>query len=130
MKGSVKIKSHSSDILATGSFITFGDEESSLCLEYNNENITVYLKFVDEDGKDKDSDRKKEFEVVGELEARFTLYNYKTGLGAFILKPMHLGSIGGRELYFQYKIDDLHNSPSKLVYYTFHLGAEVDNGEN
>ncbi|OUL58799.1 DUF6864 domain-containing function [Pseudoalteromonas ulvae] len=130
MEGSLNIKSQSSDVLATGSFITFGNEESSLCLEYQNEHITIHLKFVDEEGKNSDSDRRKEFDVLGDQEARFTFYNYKTGLGAFVLQPMDLGSIGNRKLYFQYKIDDLHNSPSKLVFYTFHLGSEVNNGEN
>lgn len=128
MDADIKITSQSSEVLTSGSFITFRNEESSLCLSYKGETIIFKILFIDEEGKDTEKDRKKEFEVINDNEARFTLYNYKSGLGTFVLEPMLLGTIGDRELFFQYRIDDLHNSPSKLVFYTFHLGGEVSNG--
>lgn len=130
MDGVVSITSESTQVLATGSFITYCGEESRIHLHFNNEDIYLNIKFVDEEGKSSESDRKKEFEAVGEAEARLTLYNYKGALGTFLLQPMNFATIGGRELLFQYRVDDLYNSLSKLVFYTFYLGREVENGQD
>lgn len=128
MEGIVTIKSETSEVLATGSFFTYGEEESSIHLQHKGEKITLFIKFIDEDGKDWKNHREQFFDAIDEQSARITFKNYTNNLGVFTLKPLKLGTIGRRELFFQYKIDDLQNSDAKLVFYTFHLGAEVENG--
>ena len=109
----------------SGSLITAGLGETSYVLNHNGEELTIILNFVDDN--DKTAKLRREVELVDSTTAKFTFFNYKNALGTYSTEPLPLGSIGGRELIFQYRIDDL-QSLSKLVFYTFYLGKEVENG--
>ncbi|WP_217990534.1 DUF6864 domain-containing function, partial [Vibrio metoecus] len=122
----LKLRTETKDVLASGTLITFGSEESIFELTHNGECLTLRVKFVDEDGKNWKEHRETKFDPVSATEGRFTFFNFNNNLGVYTTKPAYIGDIGGRELFFQYKIDDMTESVSKVIFYTFYLGGSVN----
>lgn len=123
----VKITSNDKDVLCSGSVITFGLGETRFDIHHNNEELGFIINFIDEEGDD--AKRRNNFEIISDTLGKLTFYNYKSSSGIYTTKPAYLGTIGNRELYLQYRIDNL-ESNSKLLFYTFYLGTEVENGAN
>ena len=119
---SLDIKTGGMEVLFSGSLITFGLGETRLDLHHNGEDLSIIFEFIDE--SEKDAEMKRTFEVINETLGKFCFYNYKSEVGAYPREPFSLGTIGGKDLLLQYRIDDL-KSKSKLLFYTFYLGQEV-----
>ncbi|HIF9507353.1 TPA: DUF6864 domain-containing function [Photobacterium damselae] len=126
----LKLKTETKDILYSGSLITFSHDETIFELNHNDEELRLRVKFVDEQNKHWKEHGRVLFEPIDAIEnatdGRITFFNFNNPLGVYSNKPMLLGDIGGRRLYFQYKIDDMTESTSKVITYTFYLGESVN----
>ena len=124
---SIKISSAGKEIFYSGNIITFGLGESRFDLHHNGEDLSFIFEFVDEEGTD--VKMRRDFELVNETTGKIIFYNYLSPHGSYTKEPIVLGSIGKRQLFLQYRIDNL-ESKSKIFFYTFYLGEEVENGED
>jgi len=126
----LKLKTETKDVLYSGSLITFLNEESIFELTHNDENLTLRIKFIDEKDKHWENHGRVLFEPLNAIEnatdGRITFFNFNNPLGVYSTKPVPLGDIGGRYMYFQYKVDDMKESASKVLIYTFYLGGSVN----
>ena len=123
----IRITSGDKEIFFSGSVITYEMQDTTINLEHNGEALKFIFKF--EDKSPDHPERGIGLEVASPTIGIITFYNYTSSNGTFSTQPINLGSIGGHELYFQYRIDDL-QACSKLFFYTFYLGQEVENGSN
>ena len=121
----ISITSSGKEIFHTGNLITFGLGETKFDLHHNGEELSFIFEFID--NKAVDAKPKRTFEAISDTVGKLTFLNYKSSAGTFTIEPIYLGSIGKRELFLQYRIDDL-QSNSKIFFYTFYLGEAIDNG--
>ena len=113
-----KIESKNHHILATGSVISFREEQLILKLVLNGEDLTFVLSF-DSDSAHPD---KPSLEVTPHSERKLELkfVNFESDLGTGNRTPMEVGTINDKSLFLSYRIYSLADSSSRLVHYTFY----------
>lgn len=109
----IRIKIGQHDVLASGSVI--GDPHTPILIDVQN--LSICLRF------ESDMDNLEKRVVVTSqtstsVELTFTNFDNPTGTGNRV--PILLGKLGGKELYFNYRIYALDGEVGKLLHYTFY----------
>jgi len=109
----IKLKIGEHEVLATGSVI--GDPQTPIQIELQN--LSLNLRF-----ETNNDNRDKQVIVTNQtstsLELTFTNFDNPTGTGNRM--PIHLGTLNGKDLYFNYRIYALDGEVGKLLHYTFY----------
>ena len=110
----VKIKIGEYEVLAAGSVI--GNPQTPLQIDIEN----LSLRLVFDTNKE---NLEKQVTVTNQtptsLELTFINFDNPSGTGNRV--PIHLGTLGGKALYFNYRIYALDGDSGKLLHYTFYV---------
>lgn len=112
MNISIKIGQH--DVLASGSVI--GDPHTPIFIEVQN--LSICLRF-ETDMVNTEKHVAITNQTSTSVELTFTNFNNPKGTGNRV--PILLGKLGGKELYFNYRIYALDGEVGKLLHYTFYV---------
>lgn len=102
-------------VIASGTVITFKNNPIELTLGGHGR-FKMIMIFNDEESEE---DSRVEPRVIGPSTIEVTFFNCKDPLGSGNSKPVHLGTIGGRTIYMNYRIYSYFDS-DKTVHYTFY----------
>jgi len=111
-------------LIASGSFITFGQGSTTLEVNYSGDRVCLELEFID---SEEDTEQKLKVSLLDEKTAKYRFYNYKNTLGTVVF-PVEIGTIGRHRLWFSYKIYGFEKHWVKHVFYFFYVGPEANDG--
>jgi len=106
------VASGKAEILASGSVITFRSEP----LRIRFAGLALVLKFQTDD-------KKKGTRMHGHAdgkELQLTLTNFNSPLGSGTSEPIRIGTLGGKNLYLNFRVYALNNAADKTVHYTIY----------
>jgi len=125
MDGQLSIKQGDKELIATGTFLTFGSDQIELTLKYKDEIVKLLFEFVtDETSKDTGL----EFQSLNTTTLKVIYKNHNHTLGSFNTEPYELGTIGNRLFYFTYFVTHINGTQRKKIDYSFYVGKEAQNG--
>lgn len=111
---SIRIKIGQHEVLASGSVI--GDPDTPFVIELQN--LSIGLRF-ETDRNNLEKRVTVTNQTTTSIEILFTNFDNPTGTGNRV--PILLGKLGGKELYFNYRIYALDGEVGKLLHYTFYI---------
>jgi hypothetical protein len=126
MNVTVELKNGTFDLLTSGLVVVNGDYPTTLVLKVDNEQVTLIIKFVNDE-----KDTKKTTKVAKVLNAttvEITFTNYNNFTGNYTKELWRIASIKNRGLYWGYTIYGFSEGNTKKVDYSFYLGEGVNNG--
>lgn len=119
------INTNDLDILESFTFLVPDHGKTSIRLVHAGEELTFEIFFV----TSKEEDSELSFAPSDHLTMRITFKNWGGPFATSTVKPVHVGSIGGRELSLLIAVTRLgDNSEIRSVIFTAYLGGEVANG--
>ncbi len=120
------------ELFLSGTFLASAEKETTMDLFYNDETLKIILVF---DNSDASKGFTNKGEVVDNQTLRVTFYNHTNSLGVSTTRPIHIGGISNRKLYWFYRVAqlssklDVPNSETILeITYSFYLGPEENLG--
>ena len=126
--GTVRISNPAGDmeILAAGSFITWGSGETVMDVEYEQDHIRLIIGF---DDTKKGERQHRTFELIDPTTLRITFINYTNVLGTHA-GPAQIGTIAHTPLWLAYRVVHLKEIGSKHFTYSLYVGPkrEVQDG--
>jgi hypothetical protein len=81
-------------------FITFDEKPCCISFQFESVSYKFHLEFVDNYSKSQDTELSK----ISSSEVKCTFNNFNDPLGTFNIRPLKLGTFGGKEMYFRYTI--------------------------
>jgi hypothetical protein len=119
----MKIQIGNYDVYAEGTLVSIPEEPIKFLIE----DLTYELIFKD-DIKIKDQ-KVEATEAENKKGVKLTFVNFNNAFGTSNAKPLLLGFIGNKDLFFNYRIHALNSGPSKTIHYTWLTKEkEVENG--
>lgn len=115
----VVIRSGPAEIISSGSIISFGGNPIEITLGPNDDRILMKMTFSEEG---KPLHVEVDFKSSKTLELTFHKFNNPLGSGSS--KPIHVGELLDRKLYFHYRIYHLIGG-DRTITYCFYLAEEV-----
>ena len=126
MDGKVSITGgNETELIKSGSFITFNSLPTSLKLEYKNDIINLLLEFGNYSGE---KGAIVTFNEIDQSTLRILFKNFTSQFGIFSPAPIHIGSIANRILFFSYFISSLGTTGFHKIDYSFYCAKEVPHG--
>jgi len=125
---SVVVGYEDKDVIASGSILTFGPASTVFHIKVADDHMNIAVTFADEPATPNKPNIKSE--VVPPDTLRLTFVNFNSVLGGHTTKPLELGTISDRRVWFIYRVVHLQNTPTKELHYTFYLDREVTRGQN
>lgn len=112
LENEIKISTDKKDVIFSGTVFQFEKED----VIFHIPSLEFRLSFVSDDGnpraEGKYDNEKQEFCIQ--------LYNYDNSLGVGLTKPMNIGSINDKKLYFICRVTTLSKQKENhLIHYTF-----------
>ena len=121
----IKIKSGPTEIISTGTIISF--EKNPIEIVIGPSDFKIILKFNDEEGaKGDSSDLRIVAKQIDNVTLEVTFFNFIDPLGTGNLEPAQIGKIGGYKIYFNYRIYPLKDS-DKTIHYTIYKKKVISN---
>lgn len=117
----MKITTGKYEVIEAGTVITF--EDNSINIELAN-NMTCIISFKTEP---KEKDQRLDFNSINDQTMELILVNFNDTIGAGTTAPVHLGHIGNKKLFLNFRITAMGGSKSKMFHFTWYLGEEVVN---
>lgn len=121
----LQIKSGISEVIASGTVISFEENPIEITFGPPGEQLKLILVFQDKEGEQAPHITREVIDIETML---MTLTNFGSVLGTGTTKPMPVGIMAKRRLYFHFRVYTLQDS-DKTVHYTFYLGEEVNQDE-
>jgi len=110
----LKLQVGGCEVVASGTVV--GNPQQPIEIELQN----LHLRLDFETDKENKEQRVSITTLTStELQLKYINFNNPTGTGN--KNPIHLGTLGGKELYFNYRIYALNDEVGKSVQYTFYL---------
>ena len=122
----MKISYQDKELLCSGTFITFGREQTILEIKYKTDSVKLIFEFVT---SQETQGAQTRTEIVDPPALKFTLINFDSPLGTRSTVPWEIGKTLNRTIYLLCDIVDLQGSEGlKKVTYSIYLGPEIING--
>lgn len=117
----IEIKSGISDIIASGTVISFKNNPIEIVFGPASQRLRLILKFTD---KVDNNEVLIETSSPDTSTLEINLINFKNPLGSGNAEPLKVGYLEGRQLYINYRVYPL-NEWDKTVHYTIYKGEVV-----
>ena len=118
----VKIRTGDTEVIASGSVISFG--KSPIVFEF--ENLKLIFEYHDDILGTGVKETRVEAAAIDNKTLKLTLHNFNNPLGAGSGTPLQLGILNGRKLFLQYRVYALSDA-DKTLQYTIYLGEGAAN---
>ena len=106
-------------LIASGSFFTFGDNETALDIRYQGDDLHFRFKF---DRSPTHPGPSIHYGIENSDTLIITLYNLdKYPAGLYSIKPLDVGTIKNRSIYLIYHVVPLRNTEMYQIIYSFYL---------
>jgi hypothetical protein len=120
-EASLRVSSGGRKLIAAGSFLTLGADETKCDLQYAGEEISIVLEFID---APESKETRYEAKIEGPTTVRLRFVNFSSPIGTFLTDPVELGTIGDHPLAIRWHVQGLQNSKAKLFTYSFYVGPK------
>jgi hypothetical protein len=104
------------DVISSGQFIGISSAKNSIEITQGTNKIVFHLLFKN----DESSQPKLESRTLSDTELEITFVNFDNSIGLGNTSLIKLGTFGGRELFFSYRIFVLNDKTLRTIDYTFY----------
>ncbi|WFR64293.1 hypothetical protein P9222_09030 [Paenibacillus amylolyticus] len=116
-----KILSGQTEILSSGTLITYDENPLKFIVELEaGFKLKVNMVFIDNDDS---TDLDAEFDEEAE-EINLFFYNFDSPFGTGNSKPIPIGTLDNKKLFFNFRLNSITESKSKIFQYTFYRNVK------
>lgn len=117
----VRIKSGNTKVIASGTVISYNNNPIEISFGLGGNALKLIFDFKNDK---KQNERRIEAKQLGNNELKILLLNFNNLLGTGTAKPILIGTLSGKKISINFKVQD-NDKTSKTLHYTIYLGEEV-----
>lgn len=118
MAVSTRITHGNRKLVASGTFVTFGEGESRLELTVDDDRVEIIFNVLNDASEIKN-------DITGQVELpdkfRVAIRNYRQVMGNPLVGPVALGKIAGKPFYLLFSVRGARNDGSKIITYSVYV---------
>ncbi|MDH5711933.1 MAG: hypothetical protein OEZ15_09755 [Gammaproteobacteria bacterium] len=118
MEANVSITYQNKRLIASGTFFTFGEGETTLLLEYKNDYIKFVFDILNDESEHKNVISSR---VVLPDTLRVTIQNYRMVMGNAVVGPTELGEMAGTSVFMLLSVRGAKSDGSKGITYSIYV---------